>query len=277
MGFLLLITQLAFGQVGRKAKRPAPKSKKTATKPASSAPKADNPAPSSPSQPAEIRFLYLDLFGGYGKNTASGGYLDYQKTYYETANPDHRIAGTISQFNVWTFGLQARIQPFRKDPGIASYFSANIGFSVLRRGFSHDVVLTNSKLDYLDQTKISETYDATFLGTHVLVRGGRKLFLETGISADAFLNGTFSRELVRTTSGEKAYEGGFSTSETWNNSLGSTVMKPVSLSWVLAGGYQFHRYAGIRIFYIANGAFFNESPNLVNNQFTVQLNATLGL
>jgi hypothetical protein len=257
MGFLLLITQLGFGQVGRKAKKPASKSKKVAAKPAA-APKAQTPVPSTP---PDIRFLYLDLFGGYGKNTASGAYLEYQKTYYETANPDHRISGSFRQFSVWTLGLQARIQPFRKDPGIASYFSANIGFSVLRRGFSHDVVLTNSTLDYLDQTKITETYDATFLGTHFLVRGGRKLFLETGISADAFLNGTFSRELMRTTSGEKAYEGGFSTSETWNNSLGTTVMKPFSLSWVLAGGYQFSPLCGESGFFTSQtGHFLKKAP-----------------
>lgn len=265
-----LCTGAVYAQKGKgkrlKSKKPASGSK------GSSRSSGKNVGP-----PPDIRFLYVDGFLGYGINRASGDYFGYQETYYESANPSLVLSGKFNQFNVPTGGVQVRINPFHTHHGFLSLFSANVGLSYISRGFSHEISLVNQKLDYLDQTRLTETYRASFVGMHYMVRVGRKLYAETGLSLDFFAGGRFTRELVRSTSGENAFGGSFTVTEDAALNLTSKVMKPLGPAWVAAAGYQIMPQVGVRIFYSRNGSYFGSEPNLRNSQISFQLNGTFGL
>jgi hypothetical protein len=250
-------------------KKPAPKKKPTTkqvTKQAARPAQPTTPAPSG----EVMKFLNADFFAGPSMNFASGDYIDYQKLYYNTVNPNFQITGSFKNQTFFTAGAQVRIFPFRKPESLLSALSFTTGLSFLQKGFIHNVVLVNKGLDYPDETRINEKFNASFLASHLMARYGKRLYLEAGISIDWFLSGVRNQELIRKTSGDKAYLGAFETSTSVDYNLTTNTMKRQSLGWVFGIGYQFTNMLGVRFFNNLNSGFFKDS-NLKNYQPSLQI------
>jgi len=221
--------------------------------------------------------VYADLFVGPSMNFAKGDFLEYQKQNYLTTNPNFLIDGKITNIRSFTFGAQARIYPFRKPESLLSALSFCMGGSYLRKGFSHEFGLQNkdTSLKYLDETRIKGKWDAYFLSTFLTARYGKKLYLEAGISIDWFLSGVRNYELTRSTSGENAYQGAFTTKLQSNDNLSSKIMAKQSVGWVFGVGYQIADYIGFRIYNNFNSHFFKNGADFSNYQPSIQVTFSL--
>jgi hypothetical protein len=261
---------MVLAQYGKKKasgkKKPAGKSAPKTSKPA-----AKTEAASTPARPGQaMKFIYGDVFVGPSMNFASGDYIDYQKLYYGTANPNFSITGTFKNQTFFTAGAQARIFPFRKPESALSALSFTAGLSFLQKGFTHDVLLVNKSLDYLDETRLKEEFNASFLASHLMVRYGKRLYAEAGISIDWFLSGVRNQELLRKSSGANAYEGPFETTANVDYNLTTKTMNSQSLGWVFGVGYQITDMFGVRFFNNLNTGFFKDSK-LQNYQPSLQV------
>ena len=256
-------------------KRPVPK-KKTTAKPASkpSAKPAAKPAPLPAPSGEVMKFINADLFIGPSRNFASGDYIDYQKLYYGTANPNFSITGTFKNQTFFTAGAQVRIFPFRKPESPLSALSFTAGLSFLQKGFTHDVLLVNKSLDYLDETRLKEEFNASFLASHLVVRYGKRLYAEAGISIDWFLSGVRNQELLRKSTGANAYQGTFETTANVDYNLTTKTMNSQSMGWVFGVGYQVTDMFGFRFFNNLNSGFFKD-VKLQNYQPSLQVTVSL--
>lgn len=261
---------MVLAQYGKKKaiqkKKPAPKSVSKPSKQATQPESNSSPAPSG----QMMKLIYGDLFIGPSMNFASGDYIDYQKLYYGTANSNFSITGTFKNQTYFTAGAQARVFPFRKPESPLSAISFTAGLSFLRKGFTHDVLLMNKGLDYTDETHLKEEFDATFLASHLMVRYGKRLYAEGGISIDWFLSGVRNQELLRKTSGPDAYLGAFETTANVDYNLTTKTMNSQSLGWVFGVGYQITDMFGVRFFNNLNSGFFKDSK-LQNYQPSLQV------
>lgn len=268
--FHLCDTQSVQAQYGKKKasakKKPAPKSAPKTSKPAPPTEAAASPAPSGKA----MKFIYGDVFVGPSMNFASGDYIDYQKLYYGTANPNFSITGTFKNQTYFTAGAQARVYPFRKPESPLSALSFTAGLSFLQKGFTHDVLLVNKSLDYTDETKLKEEFNASFLASHLMVRYGKRLYAEAGISIDWFLSGVRNQDLTRKSSGANAYQGAFETTANVDYNLTTKTMNSQSLGWVFGVGYQITDMFGVRFFNNLNSGFFKDSK-LQNYQPSLQV------
>jgi hypothetical protein len=274
LGFLLFIIMgcclcggtPAWAQKGvkNKGKKTAPsKTKKPTGK--SDKPTAETAPPTAASGPA----FHLDAFAGPSLRLASGPYLDYQETYYQTKNPNFKIEGSFSNKTAAMGGLQARYRLFNQGP--ARFLQLGLGAQYLTKGFEHNIQLTNTALNYIDRTSIKESYEARFLQTYLLVRYGNRLFVEAGVGLDWFLSGEKTRDVTRASEGAGAYEGPFSTTVPGNWYLSGKTMARSSLSWVFAAGYQIHPNFGARILTHLGSGFFKEGDALRVIQPSFQL------
>lgn len=223
----------------------------------------------------EERPFNVDVFIGYAKNYASGDYIEYQKLYHTQGTDVFTTSGSISDFNTLTGGIQMRGFPFMDHEDFKSKLSGILGIGYLRKGFTNDVQLQNNGLNYTDITQLKEIFRANYLSAYFMARYGRLLFFEAGFNLDFFLTGARSQQIIRTTSGDNAVKGPFSTSHTANFTLDSKVMSSVSLGFVGGIGYQIHPLAGIRISATINSKFFKEDPNFSNFQPSVQAFITM--
>lgn len=217
----------------------------------------------------------VDVFVGYAINYASGDYIEYQKLYHTQGTDVLTTSGSISDFNTLTGGIQMRVFPFMNHEDFKSKLSGILGIGYLRKGFTNDVQLQNNGLNYTDITQLKEIFRANYFSTYFMARYGRLLFLEAGFNLDFFLTGARSQQIIRTTSGDNAVKGPFSTSHSANFTLDSKVMSSVSLGFVGGIGYQIHPLAGIRISATINSKFFKEDPNFTNFQPSVQAFITM--
>jgi hypothetical protein len=260
MAFLFL-GLLSSVEAQKRGKKPAPKKSKGKSAPAAS---AKTPSPM-------MKFLYGDVFIGPSINYAGGDYQEYQKFYYATGNPNFAINGKFTNPVFFTAGAQVRIYPFRKPESFLSGLAFTAGGSFLRKGFTHEVLFVNTALDYPDETRINEEFNASFLATHLMVRYGKKLYLEAGISIDWFLSGVRSQEVIRKTSGEKAYQGGFESQTKIDYDLTTKTMASSSLGWVFGIGYQIIPMVGVRFYNNLNSKFFKDGADLRNYQPSLQV------
>jgi len=221
-----------------------------------------------------MKFIYGDAFIGPSINYASGDYLEYQKQYYSTANPNFKIQGKFTNHIYFTAGAQARCYPFRKPKSILSGLAFSGGFSFLQKGFKHEIGFANTALDYLDETRINDQFLASFLSTHLMARFGKRLYIEAGISLDWFLSGIRSQEIIRKTSGDNAYLGGFETKEAIDYNLTTKTMARQSVGWVFGLGYQITHTFGCRFYNNFNKGFFKDG-DLSNYQPSVQVTISL--
>lgn len=247
-------------------KKPAPKSVAKQSKP--DAKQESNPSPAPSGQ--MMKLIYGDLFVGPTMNFASGDYIDYQKLYYGTSNSNFSISGTFKNQTFFTAGAQARVFPFRKPESPLSALSFTAGLSYLQKGFTHDVLLVNKSLDYSDETHLKEEFNASFLATHLMVRYGKRLYAEAGVSIDWFLSGVRNQELLRKSSGANAYQGPFETTANVDYNLTTKTMNSQSLGWVFGVGYQITGMFGVRFFNNLNSGFFKDSK-LQNYQPSLQI------
>jgi hypothetical protein len=239
-----------------KAKKPASKTEKAPAEPKPTA--ADN-------GPA----FHLDAFVGPSLRLVSGPYLEYQETYYQTRNPNFKIEGSFSNRTAALAGLQGRYRILNQGP--ARFLQIGVGAQFLSKGFEHNIQLTNTALNYPDRTSIKETYEARFVQTYLLIRYGKRLFVEGGVGLDWFLSGEKTRTLTRATEGDAAFEGPFSTSVSGSWHLSDKTMARSSLSWIVGAGYQIHPYIWARFLAHLGNGFFKEGDALRVVQPSIQL------
>lgn len=207
------------------------------------------------------KFLNVDVFGGPSLNRVSGDYIDYQEQYYEGGTTKFPTNGTIKSFTWFTAGAQFRVAPFLQAGNGLMDLSFAFGGMYLQKGFTHDITLQNLYLPYVDQTQLKETFKAQYLSTQVLVRYGRALYVDAGLSLDWFLSGIRKQELTRTSEGDstmKGFQNGFVAYNTITYTLTKDIMKTPSLGWSFALGYNFTRMFGVRWFNTLNSRFFKE-------------------
>ena len=230
----------------------------------------------------ESRLFNVDLFIGGASNTASGDYLDYQKLYYQTNSTSFTsLGGQFSNFYYLTGGFQVRIAPMHYSKGFLSQVSGYLGFAFLKKGFSHEIGFANSAVPYVDRMQISESYNANFLSTQLVLRVGQRIYVEGGVSVDWFLNGLKTQKIVRTTDStqvkpvSQAFLGGFSSEFNAKANLTSTTMAAASLGLVFGIGGQITPMFGLRFINTVNSTFFKETGTLKNFQSSIQATCTI--
>ena len=271
--FAIGISNDSFCQKKKVVKKPTEKNQKAKKEPKAPEPQTEK----TPSLPKTFKLVYVDAFVGPSMNFASGDYIDYQKTAYLTTNPDFYVAGEIKNIRSFTAGGQVRVYPFKDQVNALKPLSFCLGASYLHKGFSHTYGLQNrdTSLNYLDETRITERWNAYFLSTFLTARYGRKLYAEAGISLDWFLSGVRNKELTRATSGENAFGGAFTTTLASNDNLTSKLMAKQSVGFVFGVGYQIIDWVGVRISNNFNSHFFKEGPDLTNYQPSFQVTFSL--
>lgn len=223
----------------------------------------------------EDRPFNVDIFVGYAKNYASGDYVEYQKQYAKFGYDKFVATSEVSDFNTVTAGLQLRGFPFMDSEGFITQLSGIFGLGYMRKGFNNNTQIQNNNLDYSDITQLNETIRADYLSTFFMARWGRTIFLEAGFCMDFFIQGSRSQEIIRTTSGAKAFKEPFSTSTTFRYIMTSKTMSTVSVGGIAGIGYQIHPLAGIRVSGTINPYFFKEGPSFSNFQPSIQAFITL--
>lgn len=228
----------------------------------------------------ETNRFNIDAFIGAGYNMASGDYLAYQETYYQTGSETFVGTGSFSNFFAFNFGAQARMFPLHDNAGFISNLSVSLGVMYLKKGFSHDVQFQNKALKYEDVTTIKEEYNAHYLSTQLNLRLGKKIYIEGGVSLDILMGGTKVFDLVRSadsteTSTATPYKGPFVTGNKTTYTLTSEAMAGASLGWTFGAGFQVIPMFGVRFFNTYSTRFFKESNPLTNYQPSLQLIFTI--
>jgi hypothetical protein len=220
----------------------------------------------------EIQMVNGDLFIGLGVNFASGDYLEYQKSYYNTSNPRFLYNGefttTSTQMN---FGGQVRVNPFKDFTNHLSMLGFVVGGSFLQRSFSHKFGLFNDGLPYEDQTTITEDFHSSHFLGQFMIRYGYRLYGEVGITTNMFLAGYRKQDLNRYTTGDNVFGGGFEVNSSNNFNLTTDVMASGNVGWCFGVGFQFHRFVGARLMGYYNTGYFKEEPDLTHFQPSFQV------
>jgi hypothetical protein len=185
-----------------------------------------------------------------------GPYLDYQKQYYLTDNPDFSITGNFPTQISPTANAGIFVYPFFNVHNFLKHFSGGVAFSWSMRKMRHDVDFTNKSFPQQNRISISDFYSAHYLGTDFQIRYGRQLYFLAGVRSEYLLSGVRKRNLhivSDSITGGKPLD----QNDEWNLK-GSEIIRKNNPGWHLAVGYTPLPRLGIRVgSYYSSGFFSN--------------------
>jgi hypothetical protein len=157
--------------------------------------------------------IKAEIFVGGTVSFSTGKFINEHKVFHDISYSDADISGKVKPILFFDAGAQGRV--VAGDEGLLSRFSVSLGLFYSKRGFNHiySYTSTNSSLDINDKMEYSERYTLHHLSVPILIRYGKKWFVEAGPSIDHFVSASRKQTLTRKISGNDAYEGGFSTTE----------------------------------------------------------------
>lgn len=207
------------------------------------------PAPkASPFSGLKIRpTLSADFLVGPTLSFSYGDFIDQQSDFTGIKYPEVNVSNSIRPRMFFAMGGQGRLRLF--DEGIGSYFTGSLGLYYYQRGYrnvySFDVAPAG--LEITDNMVYSESYRINHVAVPFLLRVGKKWFVEGGFCMIRTLGGTRTQSFSRSISGNDAYNGGFSTSESNTFALADTMLYGSPASIMINVGGQLTKGFGFRL------------------------------
>lgn len=216
----------------------------------------------------------LELFLGPCVSVASGDFLNSPLSFLKSSNQTYKYTASNTKLRIsYQVGANFRLVPQPKADHFMRYLSFSAGLMYQRLGYDQNITLTTIKEgSYIDKIDLKEKYRSNYLAIPVMVRIGRRLFGELGLSADVHMNGVLDRIMER---GDL-----YSTDTTANSNyltLANTsyntakVQPKISIGYCLAAGFMFSEHFGCRFFLNTNNRYFINEPNLGHTQYGFQL------
>jgi hypothetical protein len=216
----------------------------------------------------------LELFLGPCVSVASGDFLNSPLSFLKSNNQTYKYTYSNTKLRLsYQVGANFRLVPQPKADYFMRYLSFSAGLMYQRLGYDQTITLTTVKEgSYIDRIDLKEKYRSNYMAIPIMVRVGRRLFGEFGISADIHMNGVLDRVMER---GDL-----YSTDTTANSNYltlantsynTSKVQPKLSIGYCLAAGFMFSEHFGCRFFLNTNNRYFINEPNLGHTQYGFQL------
>ena len=213
-------------------------------------------------------FYWPEIYAGYMSQLNSGDYLEYQKQYYYTENPDFSISGEFPQQYSPLFGASFHVGMPVRNP-VIKFVSAGLSSSWSQRSLGHQVNFTNRALPYNNKITINELYSAAYLGTEFQLRFGSKVYGLLGLRNEHLLSGF--RERTQTLEGDSVQSGKALVMTSKWNLKDQALVRQNAWGWHAALGYSPFPYFGLRIGMLSSGSFFTAGPDFSSRQMYLAL------
>jgi hypothetical protein len=179
--------------------------------------------------------LKIEAFLGLSASLASGGFIDYQKTFHNAFEAGTEFKGNIQPVFMATFGAQARYMPFSS--GVFRNAGVSFGLHYLQKGFANLFEIDHQAAEgYSDITTYKEIYRHRYLAAPLQIRWGGKWFATIGASFNRHINSTKTQRLDRKQSGAGAINGGFSTRTKDEKAIEKSMIKKSNTDLIIGGG-----------------------------------------
>lgn len=177
-----------------------------------------------------------EVFLGGSTSFSYGKFINEHKEFHEVSFSDADISGKIKPIIFFDAGGQFRVVLGEED--LLSFFSVSMGAFYSKRGFTHlySYSSDNSAQNINDEMSYTEKYRINQISIPILIRYGKKWFIEIGPSFDHFISATRKQILKREISGSGAYDGGFSTTETNQDNLNKNLFNEHKAGFILGLG-----------------------------------------
>ncbi len=208
-------------------------------------------------------FFWPEIFGGYLSSVNQGDYLDFQRQYYYTENPDFSIKGEFADQYSPLLGASFHLGIPVRNP-VIKFVSGGLALSWSARSLGHEVNFTNTALPYRNAIFISENFSARYLSTEFQLRFGSKVYGLLGIRNESLLAGFRERKLRL--EGDSIQSGkAIELVSRWDLK-NSELVKQHNLGWHAAIGYSPFPVFGMRLGLIFSNGFFREDPDFSSRQ-----------
>lgn len=180
--------------------------------------------------------IKAEVFLGGTASLSSGKFIKDHKEFHEINYADADISGKVKPIIFFDAGVQGRM--IAGQEGLLSQLSVSIGMFYSKSGFNHVYSYSsdNATLDITNKMDYSERYVLNHISVPILIRYGKKWFVEAGPSIDHFISASRKQKLTRKTSGSDAFDGGFSTTEEDKQKLDKGIFKEHPVGFILGLG-----------------------------------------
>jgi len=257
---------LVAGDLAAQKRKPIKPKKKTSTS------KKQEPKKSAAPGGSPQWFKLVEIMGGHLAMVNSGDFLNYQKQYYFTENPDFLITGEFPRQTNYLLAGGFHVGKLLKHP-VIRFISGGFMLNWTGRSLVHNVSFTNNAFNRPDRItnkiSISEKYRAAYLCPELQLRFGSKVYGLLGIRKEILMNGV--RERTLTVESDFVQSGTpLVMTQKWNLKNSAVVRQN---NWgIHAGlGYMPIPWFGLRLGYLYTGTFFNSGPDFATHQYYLAL------